>query len=153
MVASMSRRGNCYDHAPMERFWASLKKEQVHHQHDRTRVEARADIFDYIESFYKPIRRHNSLANQSPMDLNATFLGQSKKAKNQFATPPRQSMASGFLSPSSFVHIDHHSRMIDPNPLFQPHMPLDSRYCFSLMCHWKRLLLDRSPTGGYSDDS
>jgi putative transposase len=82
MVASMSRRGNCYDNAPMESFWASLKKEQVHHQHYRTREEARADIFDYIESFYNTIRRHSALGNQSPMDFNATFIEQSKKAKS-----------------------------------------------------------------------
>ena len=42
--------------APMESFWASLKKEQVHHQHYKTRDEARADIFDYVECFYNTIR-------------------------------------------------------------------------------------------------
>lgn len=82
MVASMSRCGNCYDNAPMESFWASLKKEQVHHQHYRTRDEARADIFDYIESFYNTIRRHSALTNQSPMDFHTAFMAQSKKAKN-----------------------------------------------------------------------
>ena len=75
----------------MESFWASLKKEQVHHQEYRTRVEARADIFDYIESFYAPqevplgdstIRRHSALGNQSPMDFNAAFMRQSKKAES-----------------------------------------------------------------------
>jgi putative transposase len=81
MVASMSRRGNCYDNAPMESFWASLKKEQVYHQHYRTRAQARADIFDYIESFYNTIRRHSSLANQSPMDFNAAFINTLKQEK------------------------------------------------------------------------
>ena len=61
MKASMSRRGNCYDNAPMESFWASLKKEQVHHQHYQTRDQARADIFDYIECFYNTIRGHSAL--------------------------------------------------------------------------------------------
>lgn len=74
MKASMSRRGNCYDNASMESFWASLKKEQVHHQHYKTRNEARADIFDYIESFYNTIRRHSGLANQSPIDFIAKFV-------------------------------------------------------------------------------
>ncbi len=73
MKASMSRRGNCYDNAPMESFWASLKKEQVHHQHYAARDEARADIFDYIECFYNTIRRHSALGNQSPLDFTASF--------------------------------------------------------------------------------
>jgi putative transposase len=74
MKASMSRRGNCYDNAPMESFWASLKKEQVHHKRYKTRAEARADIFDYIESFYSTIRRHSGLGNQSPIDFTAKFV-------------------------------------------------------------------------------
>ena len=79
MAASMSRRGNCYDNAPMESFWASLKKEQVHHRHYRTRAEARADIFDYIEMFYNTIRRHSALGNQSPLDFTESFVEQRKK--------------------------------------------------------------------------
>ena len=79
MLASMSRRGNCYDNAPMESFWASLKKEQVHHQHYKTRAEARADIFDYIETFYNTIRRHSALGNLSPMDFTQSFVNRLKK--------------------------------------------------------------------------
>ena len=79
MKASMSRRGNCYDNAPMESFWASLKKEQVHHQHYKTRDEARADIFDYIECFYNTIRRHSALGNQSPMDFTQSFVSDLKR--------------------------------------------------------------------------
>jgi putative transposase len=60
MKASMSRRGNCYDNAPMESFWASLEKEQVHHWQYATRAEAEADIFDYIECFYNNVRRHSA---------------------------------------------------------------------------------------------
>ena len=78
MVASMSRRGNCYDNAPMESFWASLKKERVHHQHYKTRAEARADIFDYIESFYNPVRRHSALGNVSPMEFNHEFMARAR---------------------------------------------------------------------------
>jgi putative transposase len=73
MKASMSRRGNCYDNAPMESFWASLKKEQVNHQHYATRAAAKADIFDYIACFYNTTRRHSALGYQSPNNFNATI--------------------------------------------------------------------------------
>jgi transposase InsO family protein len=82
MVASMSRRGNCYDNAPMESFWASLKKEQVHHQKYKTRAEARADIFDYIESFYNTVRLHSALGNQSPLTFTTSFMKQAKKQES-----------------------------------------------------------------------
>ena len=49
---SMSRRGNCLDNAPMESFFASLKKEHVHHVRFRTREEAKAAVFDYIETLW-----------------------------------------------------------------------------------------------------
>src|SRR5436853_3741433 len=49
---SMSRRGNCLDNAPMESFFASLKKEHVHNVRFRSRVEARAAVFEYVEVFY-----------------------------------------------------------------------------------------------------
>jgi putative transposase len=73
MKGLMSRRGNCYDNAPMESFWASLKKEQVHHQSYATRDQAKADIFDYIECFYNAIRRHSALGSRSPLDFTASF--------------------------------------------------------------------------------
>ena len=83
MKASMSRRGNCKNtqqrNAPMESFWASLKKEQVHHQHYKTRDEARADIFDYIECFYNPIRRHSALGNLSPLDFTQSLVSDLKR--------------------------------------------------------------------------
>ena len=49
---SMSRKGNCLDNAPMESFFASLKKEHVHHARFRTCEQARAVVFDYVEIFY-----------------------------------------------------------------------------------------------------
>jgi putative transposase len=58
MQASMSRRGNCYDNAPMESFWGSLKNELIHHQRYATRADAQAAIQEYIESFYNRQRRH-----------------------------------------------------------------------------------------------
>ena len=65
---SMSRRGDCWDNAPMESFFASLKKELVHDAEFATRAEARAAIFEYIEVFYNGQRRHSSLGYVSPLE-------------------------------------------------------------------------------------
>jgi putative transposase len=66
ITCSMSRRGNCWDNAPMESFFATLKKELVHQERYATRAEARASIFEYIEVFYNTERRHSSLGYVSP---------------------------------------------------------------------------------------
>ena len=63
---SMSRKGNCLDNAPMERFFSSLKNELVHRTHFRTRREAKAALFDYIEVFYNRQRRHSSIGYRTP---------------------------------------------------------------------------------------
>ena len=68
IACSMSRRANCWDNAPMESFFASLKKELVHHEDYQTREEAKASIFDYIEVFYNRLRRHSSLGFKSPAE-------------------------------------------------------------------------------------
>jgi putative transposase len=68
MVVSMSRTGNCYDNAPMESFFGTLKCELVHDRHYRTQAEARQDIFEYIEVFYNRKRRHSSLGYKSPVE-------------------------------------------------------------------------------------
>jgi putative transposase len=65
---SMSGVGQCWDNAPMESFFASLKKELVHHEDYQTRAQARASIFEYIETFYNPKRRHSSLGYLSPAE-------------------------------------------------------------------------------------
>jgi putative transposase len=66
-VGSMSRRGNCFDNAIMESFWATLKTEAIpEHYIPRTRHEARLMIFDYIETFYNTRRLHSSLGYVSP---------------------------------------------------------------------------------------
>jgi transposase InsO family protein len=65
---SMSGVGQCWDNAPMESFFASLKKELIHHEDYQTRAEARASIFEYIETFYNPKRRHSSLGFVSPAE-------------------------------------------------------------------------------------
>jgi transposase InsO family protein len=68
ITCSMSRRGDCWDNAPMESFFASLKKELVHHEDYQTREEAQASIFEYIEVFYNRQRRHSKLGFQSPAE-------------------------------------------------------------------------------------
>lgn len=66
---SMSSTGNCFDNAPMESFFATLKLELVHRCHYETRAEAQLDIFEYIEVFYNRLRRHSSLRYLSPADF------------------------------------------------------------------------------------
>ena len=74
MVGSMSRKGNCYDNAPLESFFGTLKTELVFHQHYATRAEARLDIFEYIEVFYNRVRRHSALGYKSPINYEALSL-------------------------------------------------------------------------------
>jgi len=69
LVASMSRKGNCYDNATMESFWSTLKLELVYRRDFVTRSQARTQIFDYIESFYNRQRTHSALDFQSPVDF------------------------------------------------------------------------------------
>lgn len=68
-LISMSRKGNVYDNAPMESFFATLKSELVHRRRYGTRAEAKADIFEYIETFYNRHRRHSSLGYLSPLEF------------------------------------------------------------------------------------
>ena len=72
IACSMSRRGNCWDNAPMESFFATLKKELVHDEDYATRAQATASIFEYIETFYNRIRRHSTLSYVSPADFEAS---------------------------------------------------------------------------------
>lgn len=69
ITCSMSRRGDCWDNAAMESFFATLKRERVNRTHYASRNAARADIFDYIERFYNPRRRHSTLGYLSPVDF------------------------------------------------------------------------------------
>jgi transposase InsO family protein len=68
IACSMSGRGDCWDNAPMESFFASLKKELVHDADFATRAQARAAIFEYIEVFYNLKRRHSSLGYVAPAE-------------------------------------------------------------------------------------
>jgi putative transposase len=70
---SMSRTGNCYDNAPMESFFSTLKCEHVHFQNYRTRQEAQTDIFAYIVGFYNRQRRHSSLGYLSPEEFERRY--------------------------------------------------------------------------------
>ena len=69
VTCSMSRSGNVWDNAVMESFFSSLKTERVARKVYRTRDQARADVFDYIERFYNPTRRHSTIGYVSPMDF------------------------------------------------------------------------------------
>jgi transposase InsO family protein len=69
MVCSMSRKGNCWDNAPTESFFNSLKNERVHGTRYLTRDAAIADLFDYIEVFYNRRRRHSTLGSKSPIQF------------------------------------------------------------------------------------
>lgn len=72
LTCSMSRKGNCWDNAPMESFYHSLKTEWVRFEDYKTRTEARSSLFHYIELFYNRRRRHSFLNNQSPMVFETT---------------------------------------------------------------------------------
>ncbi len=69
LVASMSRKANCYDNATMESFWSTLKLELVYRRDFATRSQARTETFDYIESFYNRQRAHSALSYHSPVDF------------------------------------------------------------------------------------
>jgi putative transposase len=69
ITCSMSRSGNVWDNAAMESFISSLKTERTARKTYRTRDEAKADVFDYIERFYNPKRRHSTLGYLSPMEF------------------------------------------------------------------------------------
>lgn len=70
---SMSRTGNCYDNAPMESFFSTLKCEHVHFQNYQTRLQAQTDIFAFIVGFYNRQRRHSSLGYLSPDEFERRY--------------------------------------------------------------------------------
>ena len=78
---SMSRKGNCWDNAPMESFFGALKTESLHHYRFATQEQAML-VFEYIEVFNNCIRRHPKIGNQVPADF-----------ANQFYTGKKQSAA------------------------------------------------------------
>jgi len=80
MRASMSRKGNCYDNAPMESFWGTLKTELVFHRRYATRQEAMRDITEYIEVFYNRQRRQKRLGYLSPAAFERKYFEQQRAA-------------------------------------------------------------------------
>ena len=66
ITCSMSRKGDCWDNAAMESFFSTMKTERTARRTYVTRDEVRADVFDYIERFYNPRRRHSTLGQVSP---------------------------------------------------------------------------------------
>ena len=79
---SMSGTGNCFDNAPMESFWHSLKVEETHGQDFVTRAQARHCVFAYIEGWYNTTRMHSSLGYKSPAQFERDCCTQSIKAAN-----------------------------------------------------------------------
>ena len=73
MLVSMSGKGDCWDNAPTESFFSTLKREQVHHKYYETRDSARTDIFFYIEAFYNRKRRHSTLGYLNPMAFEEIY--------------------------------------------------------------------------------
>ena len=73
MIASMSRKGDCYDNAPMESFWGILKTELVHHRRFKTRQQAIQEITEYIEIFYNRQRKQERLGYLSPAQFTQRY--------------------------------------------------------------------------------
>ncbi len=73
-MCSMSRKGNCWDNAVVESFFATLKKEEVHREDYLTHEQAKASLFYYIEIFYNRKRRHSALGYISPHEYEQSLL-------------------------------------------------------------------------------
>lgn len=72
-VCSMSRKGNCWDNAPAESFFHTLKTELIHHRRFKSREQAKQDIFEYIEAFYNRQRKHSSLGYKTPYEFEQVY--------------------------------------------------------------------------------
>jgi putative transposase len=72
-VISMSRKADVWDNAPMESFFATLKKELIHREHYQSRREAKSNIFEYIEGYYNPVRIHSAIQYYSPVEYEAIY--------------------------------------------------------------------------------
>ena len=78
VVCSISRKGNCWDNAVAESFFATLKTELIYPRRFATRAEAREAIFHFIEVFYNGQRRHSTLGYVSPMEFEKKFIEEKK---------------------------------------------------------------------------
>lgn len=95
ITPSMSRKGNCYDNAVSESFFATLKKELVHREHYRTRDEARTSIFQYVEIYYNRQRRHSTIDYQTPARYEQNW-HQQRSGSAESATVGNPSLTEGF---------------------------------------------------------
>ena len=77
----MSRKGHCWDHAPTESFFNSLKNERVHGTRYATRQAAEADAFEYLEVFYNRTRRHSTLGYKSPIQCMESWISAQHREK------------------------------------------------------------------------
>lgn len=87
IVCSMSKRGDCWDNAPMESFFSTLKTERLSRRIHRSRDECRADVFDYIERFYNARRQHSTLGYVSPMQFEAATSYVNQTVRRDEASP------------------------------------------------------------------
>ena len=72
-IQSMSRKGNCWDNAPAESFFATLKKELIYENNYATRFHAERDIFEYIVAYYNTIRQHSFLGYLAPDEFEKKY--------------------------------------------------------------------------------
>ena len=79
MIVSMSRKGNCWDNAPTESFFGTLKEECVGSTVYSSHEEARLALFTYLEVYYNRVRRHSTLGYLSPLVYEQRFLQQAMK--------------------------------------------------------------------------
>ena len=84
---SMSGTGNCYDNAPMESFWHSMKVEETHGQHFVTRDQAKHCVFAYIEGWYNTTRMHSSLGYKAPAQFEREFARRLEQDRCMKAAP------------------------------------------------------------------
>jgi putative transposase len=98
ITCSMSRTGNCYDNAAMERFFWSLKHEWTKHEQFDTPAAARLSVFKYIEAFYNTERLHQTLGYQSPTQFEAD---QAPGPSGVTNSPPPLSESPGVSQPAS----------------------------------------------------
>jgi transposase InsO family protein len=95
ITPSMSRRGNCYDNAVSESFFATLKKELVHRRRFATRAEAEAEIFEFIEVFYNRQRLHSTIGYVPPVEFEQSWL-RARHTAEESATVGNPSPTEGF---------------------------------------------------------
>jgi transposase InsO family protein len=81
IAQSMGSKGDCFDNAVAESFFATLKKELVHRRAWPSKAELRTEVFDYIEVFYNRERRHSTLGQRSPVDVENSTLSPSGSAR------------------------------------------------------------------------